>query len=400
MSENDQQPPHGRRLSRRALLGMTGAAGGAVLLGAGGYVATRNDGSPSPAPGAAMEPFHGIHQAGITSKQQKYLQLAAFDVAATGRDGLRALARRWTDTAAALAAGKGKEPYAPARLTVTLGLGPSVFTDRFGLAGMRPAPLVDIPPFRHDQLDPAYVGGDLCLQVCSDDQHTALLAIRDLISAAGGAASVRWRQAGFTRDPLPGEQGGTPRNLFGFKDGTNNLDATDDARMRQNVWVAAQDGPAWMANGSYLVVRRIQMDVDGFLHEDVSEQQRAVGRQKATGAPLNQSGGEFQPVDPSRQPQDTHIMRANQRGPGSERERILRRGYNYADGYDAEVSMQTGGLVFMAYQRDPRHQFLAIQRRLAHSDRLQHHVFPHGSAIFAIPPGTEPGGYVGETLLA
>jgi deferrochelatase/peroxidase EfeB len=142
------------------------------------------------------------------------------------------------------------------------------------------------------------------------------------------------------------------------------------------------------------------MDVDGLLHEDVSEQERAVGRQKATGAPLNQSGGEFTAVDPSLQPVDTHIMRANQRKPGSEDERILRRGYNFADGYDAEVSMQTGGLVFMAYQRDPRRQFLRIQRRLAHSDRLQHHLFPRGSAIFAIPPGIKPGGYVGETLLA
>src|SRR5439155_2478769 len=210
----------------------------------------------------------------------------------------------------------------------------------------------------------------------------------------------RWRQSGFLRDPLPGEKGGTPRNLFGFKDGTNNLDPTDDARMRRNVWVSADDGPSWMGNGSYLVVRRIEMDVDGFLHEDVSEQERAVGRQKATGAPLNQTGGEFEPVDPSRQPVDTHIMRANPRKPGSEDERILRRGYNFADGYDDEVSMQTGGLVFMAYQRDPRRQFLTIQRRLAHSDRLQHHLFPHGSAIFAVPPGVKPGGFVGETLLA
>jgi deferrochelatase/peroxidase EfeB len=308
--------------------------------------------------------------------------------------------RDWTDTAATLAAGLGKEAYAPARLTFTFGFGPGVFADRFGLTGTRPAPLIDIPPFPHDQLNPAFVGGDLGVQVCSDDQHTALLAMRDIVTAAQGAATVRWQQAGFLRDPLPGERGGTPRNLFGFKDGTNNLDATDAGRMRRNVWVSADDGPASMSNGCYLVVRRIEMDVDGLLHEDVSEQERAVGRQKASGAPLNQAGGEFTPVDPSLQPVDTHIMRANQRRAGSEDERILRRGYNFADGYDAEVSMQTGGLVFMAYQRDPRRQFLTIQRRLAHSDRLQHHLFPRGSAIFAVLPGVKPGGYVGETLLA
>ena len=398
MSEDEQQQGQDRRVSRRTLLGMAGVAGGSVLLGAGGYVATRDDGTPAPA--ASIEPFHGDHQAGITSKQQKYLQLAAFDVPQGGRAELRALMRRWTDTAATLAAGLGNEPYAPARLTFTFGLGPGVFVDRFGLTAMRPAPLIDIPPFPHDQLDPAYVGGDLGVQVCSDDQHTALLAMRDIVTTAQGAAAVRWQQSGFLRDPLPGEEGGTPRNLFGFKDGTNNLDATDAARMQRNVWVSVDDGPAWMGNGSYLVVRRIKMDVDGFLREDVSEQQRAVGRQKASGAPLNESGGEFEPVDPSVQPIDTHIMRANQRQAGSEDERILRRGYNFADGYDAEVSSQIGGLVFMAYQRDPRRQFLTIQRRLAHSDRLQHHLFPHGSAIFAIPPGIARGGYVGETLLS
>jgi deferrochelatase/peroxidase EfeB len=397
MSEDDQQHNDGPRVSRRALLGMAGVAGGGVLLGAGGYVATRDE---SGTPAASVEPFHGDHQAGITTKQQKYLQLAAFDVADGGRGELRGLMRDWTDTAATLAAGLGKEPYTPARLTFTFGLGPGVFADRFGLTGKRPPPMIDIPPFPHDQLNPAFVGGDLGVQVCSNDQHTALLAMRDIVTAAQGAATVRWRQTGFVRDPLPGEKRGTPRNLFGFKDGTNNLDATDAARMRRNVWVSADDGPAWMSNGCYLVVRRIEMDVDGLLHEDVSEQERAVGRQKASGAPLNQAGGEFTPVDPSLQPVDTHIMRANQRKAGSEDERILRRGYNFADGYDAEVSMQTGGLVFMAYQRDPRRQFLTIQRRLAHSDRLQHHLFPRGSAIFAVPPGVKPGGYVGETLLA
>jgi deferrochelatase/peroxidase EfeB len=392
MSEDEQQQNDGPRVSRRALLGIAGIAGGGVLLGAGGYVATRDD----TAAAGSVEPFHGVHQGGISTKQQKYLHFAAFDLKAMSRDDLRSLMQRWTQAAAELTAGGTHGIDDPRHLTITFGFGTSLFDERYGLAAQRPPALADIPAFKFDKLDPAVSGGDLCVQACSDDRVVAMQAASAVQAAAGSTAAVRWAQEGFLRDPLPGET--TTRNLFGFKDGTNNLHGTDATRMHNNVWVNAQDGPAWMTNGTYLVSRRIVMQIDEFLPEPVNIQEMNIGRQKGTGAPIGENN-EFDPVDPSKELPDSHIMMANQRLATSEAERILRRGYNYTTGYDDMLSSPTGGLFFIALQRDPRRQFVSIQTRLSTRDRLTKYIVHQSSALFAVPPGVKPGGYVGETLL-
>lgn len=76
--------------------------------------------------------------------------------------------------------------------------------------------------------------------------------------------------------------------------------------------------------------------------------------------------------------------------------RILRRGYNYVDGNNAYGRLDVG-LFFLSFQRSPA-QFITIQRALA-TDVLNEHIRHVGSAIFAVPPGAKPGGFVGETLL-
>jgi deferrochelatase/peroxidase EfeB len=48
--------------------------------------------------------------------------------------------------------------------------------------------------------------------------------------------------------------------------------------------------------------------------------------------------------------------------------------------------------------RDPRHQFVPIQNRLAANDALNEYIEHTSSAIFAVPPGVERGGYIGGTL--
>jgi len=394
---DEGQTTDGPRLSRRALIGLAGAAGGGVLLGGGGYVALRGDEDPAAAAAPALEPFHGPNQGGVATEQQKYLHFAAFDMTATDRAALVALMQRWTQTAEALAAGTARGVEDPRRLTVTFGFGTSLFDDRFGLGPDRPEALVDIPPFKHDRLDPSVSNGDLCVQVCSEDKVVALHAAGALEAAARGTARMRWAQEGFIRDPLPGEI--TPRNLFGFKDGSNNLKPADTAKMQSNVWVGDMDGPGWMAGGSYLVSRRILMQIGEFLPESPPLQEDTFGRSKATGAPLGVEG-EFSPVDPSKVLPDSHIMMANQRKPGSEAERILRRSYNYTTGFDPQLSSPTGGLFFLAYQRDPRRQFIQIQKRLDHGDRLTKYVVHQSSGMWAVPPGIARGGFVGETLLA
>ena len=387
-----------RPISRKHLLRLAGAAGGGLALGAAGYA--RLDGGSASAE-SQVEQFHGTYQAGIVTPQPKYLQFGSFDVTATGRPGLRDLMRSLTATAADLTSGKaGGESFDPARLTITFGFGASAFDSRFGLASHRPPALVDIPHFKGDRLQPELTGGDIGVQCCSTSHEVVDRALHTVVATAHGAATLRWSQPGFVRDPLPGEKGGTPRNIVGFKDGTNNLKPGDAARMRSNVWVNAGDGPGWMTNGTYLVSRNLMVHVANYLIEPLGVQQYAIGRYKASGAPFGQTD-EFAPVMPGREPPDCHIMVANPRTTGSEAERILRRGYTFTDGYDPQVSNPLGGLFFIAFQRDPRRQFIAIQQRLSVHDRFTvEYVIPRGSAMYAVPPGIRPGGYVGESILA
>jgi deferrochelatase/peroxidase EfeB len=385
-------------MSRKHLFRWAGAAGGGIALGAAAY--TQLEGGSAKAE-VDVEPFHGAHQAGITTPQPKYLWFGSLDVRAPGRRQLRDLMRSLSATAAAMTAGKPESgaEFDPARLTITFGFGASVFDGRFGLSDLRPPALVDMPPFKGDRLRPELTGGDIGVQCCSTSREVAERALHALTADAKGVATLRWSQDGFVRDPLPGERGGTPRNIVGFKDGTNNLHPDDAAKMRSNVWVNHGDGPSWMTDGTYMVVRNLKVLVANFLTEPLDVQEYAFGRRKASGAPFGQKH-EFDPVIRSNEPPDSHIMVANPRKPGSEAERILRRGFTTTDGYDAQISNPLGGLFFISFQRDPRRQFIPIQRRLSQSDRFTvEYPVPLGSAMYAVPPGVRPGGYAGETLL-
>jgi deferrochelatase/peroxidase EfeB len=389
-----------RRLSRKHLLRWAGAAGGGLALGAAGY--TKLEGGSASAE-AQVEPFHGVHQSGIVNPQPKYLQFVSLDVQGSGRTHLRDVMRALTHSAAELTAGRtaAGDEFDPARLTVTFGFGASAFDSRFGIAGQRPPALVDMPAFKGDRLRPELCDGDIAVQCCSASHEVVDRALHALPAAVAGAASVKWSKYGFVRDPLPGDApGSTPRNIVGFKDGTNNLLGSDTAKMRSNVWVNAADGPGWMTNGTYLVVRNLNVLVPNFLTEPLDVQQYAFGRDKATGAPFGQKR-EHDPVIPGKEPPDCHIMVANPRKAGSEAERILRRGYTFTDGYDSAISQPLGGLFFIAYQRDPRRQFIPIQGRLAVHDRFMvEYPVPIGSGMYAVPPGVRPGGYAGESILA
>jgi deferrochelatase/peroxidase EfeB len=360
--------------------------------------------------------YHGRYQAGVTTPQQARLLFQAFDATASSRHELRELLRAWTHAARVMCEGQAlpgsadreKAPadtgealgLAASRLTLTFGFGPSIFDSRFGLAGHRPDALIHLPHFRGDRLDPARCGGDLAVQACADDPQVALHAVRNLARIARHmhAARPRWSQAGFAKTPGSSAAEDTGRNLLGFKDGTNNLRTSDETRMDGNVWVGEDDDPAWMRGGTYLVVRRVSARIERWDESDLDEQETVFGRRKLSGAPLGGTG-EFDPVDPARLPPNAHIALANPRTAGSDAERILRRGYNYADGLLPNGHLDAG-LFFAAFQRDPRRQFVPIQHRLAAHDRLNEYIVHTGSAIFAVPPGVGRSGYVGETLFA
>jgi deferrochelatase/peroxidase EfeB len=349
-------------------------------------------------------PFYGTHQAGIATPSQEYLQFAAFDLASDSIADLRTLMKVWTDAAAQLSLGHrigavrtGDKPpvdtgeaigLGPAQLTMTFGFGPSLFTsngvDRFGLARLRPAPLVDLPRFRGDALQADISNGDIGVQVCANDPQVAFHAIHDLIKLARSIAVPRWLLAGFGRTgnsttaPLP-------RNLMGFQDGTANIVVEDSAELDQFVWAAEPASPNWMRGGSYLVARRIQIALGQWDSTGLTGQQQAIGREKLSGAVL--------PVVPPA----AHILLAS---PGANNgQRLLRRGYSYVDGVDASATAPAIGLLFICFNKDPRQQFIAIQKKIAGIDALSPFLTHIGSAVFACPPGAKPGTFVGQELL-
>ncbi|CAM5339308.1 Deferrochelatase OS=Leifsonia shinshuensis OX=150026 GN=HNR13_001885 PE=3 SV=1 [Leifsonia shinshuensis] len=415
-------------LSRRGMLGLAGAAVGAGVVGFGAGAAVGHAVASS-ATGATY-PFYGANQAGIVTPVQDRLHFAAFDVAQSlDRAGLIELLQDWTVAAARMTQGRPAGKYGPASgpidappddtgealdlppggLTLTFGFGPTLFTaadgtDRFGLAGKRPAALVDLPRFPRDALLDALTGGDLCVQACSDDPQVAVHAIRNLSRIAFGRAAIRWSQLGFGRTSSTSRSQTTARNLFGFKDGTANIKAEDPKVVDAQVWADAADGAAWMHGGSYLVARKIRMVIETWDRQQLGEQERIIGRDKGEGAPLS-GGTEFSdpnflalsPTGGTKIDPDAHVRLAHPTM--NDGAQLLRRGYNFVDGND-ELGRLNAGLFFIAFQRDPRKQFIPIQNRLARNDAMNEYVKHVGSAVFAVPPGAREGSYVGAGLFA
>lgn len=310
----DETPRPG--LSRRGLFGLAAGVGAAGLaLGAGGGAVAATAIGRSGAGGSSVHPFFGEHQAGVTTPMQDHLHFAAFEMmAGTDRADLQSLRQDWSYAAARMTQGLevsatgavGGSPEAPpadtgealglpaSGLTITIGFGPTLFraedgTDRFGLANLRPRALEKLPAFLGDDLDPAVSNGDLCIQACADDPQVAVHAVRNLSRIAFGRARLRWSQLGFGKTSKTTAAQATPRNLFGFKDGTANILADDATALADHVWVAEDDEPAWLAGGSYLVARKVAMLIETWDRVRLSEQQRIIGRDKSEGAPL--SGG-------------------------------------------------------------------------------------------------------------
>jgi len=408
-------------ISRRGLIGWalgSGVAG--IAAGAGGAAAIASSGVLGGAAPADEYAFEGAHQAGITTRVQEHLHFASFDMMPrASREDLISLLQDWSYAASRLmkgldlsAAGAvGGSPEAPpddtgeaqgltaAGLTLTFGLGPSLFLaagDRFGIASRRPSALVELPGFVGDALDAAYTGGDLCIQACADDPQVAVHAVRNLSRIAFGRARLRWSQLGFGRTSRTSADQQTPRNLFGYKDGTANILADDAKALAEHVWVGEKDEPDWMAGGSYLVARKIAMLVETWDRLRLAEQDRTIGRAKGSGAPLSGGGEMTEPVlSGSAIDEHAHVRLAHPTV--NDGIRILRRGYNYVDGNN-DLGRLDAGLFFLSYQRSPE-QFVTLQKRLS-TDLMSEYIRHIGSGIWAIPPGAEKGSSIGAGLFA
>lgn len=418
-------------VSRRGLFGAGLAAAGAGAGAAAGIGGATAATGVNPFTAAAngdesidlsqSHPFYATAarqpQGGVQTTPQRYCVFMTFDLSTSVTTELQVLLARWSAAIAELQAGKTVGSVEPAHgdgvgadtgealdlgsasLTVTVGLGPGVFDERFGLADKRPAALADVPRLPSDNLQAGLTGGDLSLQACADDPQVAYHAVRDLARMARGTATVRWTVLGFGRASA-GPHQSTPRNLMGFKDGTRNI--TTDEDHDRFVWVDEPgDGAAWMTGGTYQVVRKIRMNIEIWDADVVSDQQRVFGRTKIEGAPLS-GGTEHTTPDFAATGADgdakidatSHIALAAHEANGGVK--ILRRPYNYTDGLN-EYGQLDAGLLFLAYMNDPEH-FTRLQRKLGASDRLNEYISHIGSAVFAIPPAPRKGSYIGEQL--
>jgi deferrochelatase/peroxidase EfeB len=401
-----------------------GLAAGAFAAGR----ATAAEGVPAPSRQDAFA-FRGARQAGITTPAQDRLHFAAFDVTTGSRAQLIALLKAWTEAADRMTRGLPAGEVGPTEgaanlppddtgeaiglpasgLTITFGFGPSLFRDehgrdRFGIADRQPASLRTLPHFPGDVLDPEKSGGDLCVQACADDPQIAVHAIRNLARIGFGTVAVRWSQLGFGRTSTTSTAQSTPRNLFGFKDGTANVKAEETEDVEKHVWVSAGDPRAdWLTGGSYLVARRINMTIEVWDRQPLGDQEGFIGRTKDTGAPLS-GGTEFTEPDftmPGTDgpivPVDSHVRVVHPDFHGGMR--MLRRGYNFVDGSNSLGGLDAG-LFFIAFVRDPDTHFIPIQNAMAKSDAMMEYLKVNGSALFAVPAGIGKDEYVGQALFA
>jgi deferrochelatase/peroxidase EfeB len=407
--------------SRRDVLGrlVLGGAGAAVAASTTPLGAARASATPSST--ADVVPFYGRHQAGIATPIQDRLAFAAFDVVTDDIDDLRAMLGAWAAAGARLTAGEAvgatethpdRPPVdtgeafglEPARLTITVGFGPSLFA-KFGLAAHRPTLLQDVPNFRNDVIDPDLSYGDLCVQACSDDPQVAFHVVRNFARIGRGDVVMRWSQLGFGRTSAISTTQSTPRNLMGFRDGTNNIKVEHPADVDEFVWVGPESDQPWMIDGTFLVIRRIRMLIETWDNTSLREQERVIGRVKESGAPIG-ADREFDEVDLEARDEDgdalidvaAHIRLASPARFGGAK--MLRRGYNFTDGMNPRTGRLDAGLFFIAFVRDPAMQFIPVQAELGRSDLLNEYIKHTATGIYAIPPGlAEVGDWYGRSFL-
>ena len=409
-----------KEMSRRDVLKIAGIGGAGVLLGASGLTGALTAFGANPFldddTSTNKVNFYGKHQSGILTKNPKHVYFVSLNSTANSKSELKELFQLWTNYSVRLMNGQLVEPnndnsllptpdtgeavgLDAAHLTLTFGVGPSLFEKKeLGIGHMKPKELNDLPHFPKDQLDPRYVGGDICIQACADDPQVAFHAVRNLIRAARGKVTMKWSQTGFNSYEEKGKKVLTPRNLFAFKDGTGNPNTDNAKEMNDVVWVQPGQSKSWLEGGTYMIVRRIQTHVETWDRTALREQEATFGRHRDSGAPLGKTG-EFEEMEIDRMvngklvvPDTSHVSLARQ-----VKDRILRRSFSYSDGINPETGSFDAGLLFISFQKNPS-QFINIQNSFGRRDKLNEYITHRGSALFACFPGVEKGSFLGAEL--
>jgi deferrochelatase/peroxidase EfeB len=395
------------KVNRRRFLTRSALALGAV---AAGESAAASAAEAPPSGGSLDErvPFDGPHQAGVVTEPRDAVVLAALDAIAPDQAtlflGLQALSARARELTQGwrMPVGETDDPpldsgalgpvIAPGGLTVTIGFGASLY-ERYGFTP--PPKLERMAPFDGDKLDPALTHGDLVIALSAHHMDTASHALRELLRLTRDSLALRWWIDGFQGADRGPTKRSARRNLFGFRDGTGNPDATDDALMRQLVWTPG--------GGTYMAVRLIRMHLEFWDRVGLRHQEGMIGRRRDSGAPLGARDEFDDPrldLDPKgeRVPLDSHIRLANPRTADTADQRLLRRAWNYQRGFD-QAGQLDQGLIFVAFNQDLERQFVAVQKRLA-GEPMTDYITPVGGGYFYIPPGARGAGdWVGSGLV-
>ena len=391
-----------KKMDRREFLKKAGIGGAGLALGVSGasaFFANKAQEEKKISDGGEEISFYGEHQAGITTPMQKNIYFVVLDLHSTDKEEVIQMFKDWTDYSSKLVDGElvkkdgsnallppsdtgetvGLNPY---RLTLTFGVSAD-FLKKMGLEKKRPKEFRDLPPFPKEQLQEKYTGGDIVIQACADDEQVAFHAVRNLVRKARNTVTMKWSQSGFA---AIGDRMSTPRNLFGFKDGTANV--TKEKDIDKVIWTDSDD---WMKGGTYMAVRRIQMFLETWDRTNLQEQENTFGRYKESGAPFGKKD-EFDEVDLALLPVDSHVRLAKEVN-----KPIYRRSYSYSDGIVEKTGQFDTGLLFLAFQKNPD-SFVKVQTNLGAQDKMNEYVTHIGSGLFACFAGVKKGEYLGQKL--
>lgn len=391
-----------KKMDRREFLKKAGIGGAGLALGVSGasaFFANKAQEEKKISDGGEEISFYGEHQAGITTPMQKNIYFVVLDLHSTDKEEVIQMFKDWTDYSSKLVDGElvkkdgsnallppsdtgetvGLNPY---RLTLTFGVSAD-FLKKMGLEKKRPKEFRDLPPFPKEQLQEKYTGGDIVIQACADDEQVAFHAVRNLVRKARNTITMKWSQSGFA---AIGDRMSTPRNLFGFKDGTANV--TKEKDFDKVIWTESDD---WMKGGTYMAVRRIQMFLETWDRTNLQEQENTFGRYKESGAPFGKKD-EFDEVDLDLLPVDSHVRLAKEVN-----KPIYRRSYSYSDGIVEKTGQFDTGLLFLAFQKNPD-SFVKVQTNLGAQDKMNEYVTHIGSGLFACFAGVKKGEYLGQKL--
>ena len=391
-----------KKMDRREFLKKAGIGGAGLALGVSGasaFFANKAQEEKKISDGGEEISFYGEHQAGITTPMQKNIYFVVLDLHSTDKEEVIQMFKDWTDYSSKLVDGElvkkdgsnallppsdtgetvGLNPY---RLTLTFGVSAD-FLKKMGLEKKRPKEFRDLPPFPKEQLQEKYTGGDIVIQACADDEQVAFHAVSNLVRKARNTVTMKWSQSGFA---AIGDRMSTPRNLFGFKDGTANV--TKEKDFDKVIWTDSDD---WMKGGTYMAVRRIQMFLETWDRTNLQEQENTFGRYKESGAPFGKKD-EFDEVDLDLLPVDSHVRLAKEVN-----KPIYRRSYSYSDGIVEKTGQFDTGLLFLAFQKNPD-SFVKVQTNLGAQDKMNEYVTHIGSGLFACFADVKKGEYLGQKL--